>query len=333
MEELYIYVLELVNEKYFIHHANQKNDEIILFEFEIYFDYLKIYKPLRISEIIKEEDELHLDNVVKNYMYKHGYENVRGGSYSEVELSKATQHFIERELTESIREYPNKHTYSYEYLVNNYIMRDWNRLEEIDIEHNKIKSEFQQYQQNKILLESVKKCGKQIINEYFSQQIKELYSYCKNRCYLSCGETYEREHAFYLKYKGILPCIQHVLNIYMEKCEFPCQKFVNYMHKYPHFYLDPLFYSYSFSYIPTNIIENIDEIFEAINYFTNWVICYIQELSFINNSYGYDIEWLYPRILYILEKIKNVELMEIKIIKENLLLKTMVLDLEQMEVD
>lgn len=329
MEELYIYVLELVNGRYFIHHANKKNHEIILFEFEIYFDYLKIYKPVRIIEIIKEEDELHLDSVVKNYMYKCGYENVRGGSYSEVELSKATQNFIERELTESIREYPNKHTYSYEYLVNNYIMRDWNTLEEIDIEHNKIKSEFQQYQQNKLLLESVKKCGKKIINEYFLQQIKELHSYCKSRCYLSCGE-HERASIFYSKYKIILPCIQHILNIYMEKCEFPCQKFVNYMHKYPQFYLDPFFYCYSFSYIPENIIVNIDDIFEAITYFTNWVLCYIQELSFIDNSYIYDIEWLYPRILYILEKIKNVE---IKIIKENLLLKTTVLDLEQMELD
>ena len=41
-------------------------------------------------------NHLNIDSIVLNYMYKYGIERVRGGSFSEIELSKAEINIIKK---------------------------------------------------------------------------------------------------------------------------------------------------------------------------------------------------------------------------------------------
>jgi hypothetical protein len=298
MEELYIYVVELEDKCYFIHHTSKKFAFEVLLEFEIYYDYLKIHKPIKIIETILEKNEVHLDSVVKEYMYNYGYAYVRGGSYSDIELTNEQEKVILRELTESVRE--NQHSISYNYIINNYIMREWQSKEEIQTEYNILKQEFEKYKEEKNKKNEIRGNG---ITEYLLVEIQKMHDFCKIR-----GKDYTKVTKEYSKlYANVMPKIKHVLKKYIELTDdFATNdsKYAKYKHIYPNYFLEPFFYAYYFSPLSpyaTNTQE-IDLFFESITYFTNWILCRIQELEYDVNSYKYDIEWLYPRIFYILER-------------------------------
>jgi len=303
MDELYIYVVKLEDNYYFIHHTTNKNSFAVLLEFEIYYDYLKIHKPIKIIETILEKNELHLDNVVKEYMHNFGYEYVRGGSYSDIELTCDQEKFILRELTESIRE--NKHSISYNYIINNYVIREWKSKEEIQTEYDKLKEEFEKYKQEKNKRDDIR--GNVKITEYLLVDIQKIRDFCKIR-----GRDYKKVTDEYSKlYSNIIPKIKHVLQKYIELTSEnfninESKKYAKYKYIFPNFFMEPFFYKYYFSPLSPYATNNdeIDLFFEAITYFTNWILCRIQELEFDVNSYKYDIEWLYPRIFYVLDRCK-----------------------------
>jgi hypothetical protein len=58
----------------------------------------KKYKPLRIEKEIKNCDKYDEDKWTKIYMDKYGIQNVRGGSYSQIELDDETITLLEREV-------------------------------------------------------------------------------------------------------------------------------------------------------------------------------------------------------------------------------------------
>jgi len=87
---VFIYVLKLANKKYYIgkttvpkfritQHFNRKGAE-----------WTKIYKPLEVVEIISNCDNYDEDKYTRIYMDKYGIENVRGGSFSSIELDEDT---------------------------------------------------------------------------------------------------------------------------------------------------------------------------------------------------------------------------------------------------
>lgn len=298
---LYIYSILLEDNYYFIHHTEKKSYDQVLLEFEIYYDYVKKHKPIRILNAIPEKDELHLDSIVKEYMYMYGYAYVRGGSYSNIDLSINEESFILRELTEKVRNDSIRYSISYNHLLKNYINREWKSLEEIEMECNKLKKEYDQYQQEKIRRDDLQSYSKKkTITICTIDEIEKLHDFCKIR-----GKDYTQVTKEYLDlYEKVLPKLKHIIEKYMELCESPCEKYAKYTNKFPHFFMDPFFYRYSFSPSPSVLtdISEIDLFFEAILYFTNWIICRIQEYSFDITTYTYDIEWLYPRIFYVLEK-------------------------------
>ena len=56
------------------------------------------YKPLEIKSLYKKNDPFYEDMLVKKYMNKYGIENVRGGSYSQINLTNDQINSITREL-------------------------------------------------------------------------------------------------------------------------------------------------------------------------------------------------------------------------------------------
>jgi len=94
---IHIYVLELESNNFFV----GKTDNII---FNItQFDrnsssFTKKYKPLILYEFKEKCDFIDIDTTVKIYMNKYGIENVRGGSYLDLELSNEQKKILQGEL-------------------------------------------------------------------------------------------------------------------------------------------------------------------------------------------------------------------------------------------
>lgn len=88
---VFIYVLKLEKGKYYI--GKTLNPE---FRLASHFNnngskWTKIYKPLKILELIPHCDDYDEDKYTKIYMDKYGIDNVRGGSYTSINLDTSTK--------------------------------------------------------------------------------------------------------------------------------------------------------------------------------------------------------------------------------------------------
>jgi len=88
--ELFIYLLKLANDKYFVYASEYKTDDKIMQECIISFHYVKTNEPLGIIDVQPLDDANDVDYMVKRYMLSYGTDNVRGGSY---EYSLLPDHF------------------------------------------------------------------------------------------------------------------------------------------------------------------------------------------------------------------------------------------------
>ena len=87
---VFIYVLKLANKKYYIGKTNDTNFRISEHFSKSGAEWTKIYKPLKVIEIISDCDDYDEDKYTRIYMDKYGIENVRGGSFSSTELDEET---------------------------------------------------------------------------------------------------------------------------------------------------------------------------------------------------------------------------------------------------
>jgi len=87
---VFIYILQLEKGKYYIGKTNYPQ-----FRFESHFnsngsEWTKIYKPLKVLELIPNCNDYDEDKYTRIYMDKYGINNVRGGSFVSVKLEKST---------------------------------------------------------------------------------------------------------------------------------------------------------------------------------------------------------------------------------------------------
>jgi hypothetical protein len=88
---VFIYVLKLQKGKYYV--GKTSNPQ---FRLESHFnhngsEWTKIYKPTKIIELISNCDDYDEDKYTKIYMDRYGIENVRGGSYTSIQLDTSTK--------------------------------------------------------------------------------------------------------------------------------------------------------------------------------------------------------------------------------------------------
>jgi len=93
---VHIYVLELVDGKYYVGKTNNPG-----FRIEQHFHsggsmWTRKYSPVRILELINDCDDYDEDKYTRIYMDKYGIENVRGGSFYEEVLDEATVKMLEK---------------------------------------------------------------------------------------------------------------------------------------------------------------------------------------------------------------------------------------------
>ncbi len=92
-----IYVLALENDKYYIGRSTQPQKRILSHVNNNGSEWTKKYKPVSVIEIITGCDLLDEDKHTKRYMFKYGIDNVRGGSYTQIQLSSQQKELLEME--------------------------------------------------------------------------------------------------------------------------------------------------------------------------------------------------------------------------------------------
>jgi len=141
-----IYILKCQNSKYYVGKTN--NIERIRNHFENNGAvFTKKYKPLSIDKIIENQNDFDEDKFVKEYMSIYGVDNVRGGSYSQLNLDIFQIESLRKEINSSldlcnncgesghfINECPNKKKSNR--------MKIWTIEEDKYIYNNFIKSEY-----------------------------------------------------------------------------------------------------------------------------------------------------------------------------------------------
>jgi len=93
---VYIYILKLKEDKYYVGKTSNPD-----FRITNHFDskgskWTTKYKPIQIEEIIPNCDDYDEDKYTNIYMNKYGIDNVRGGSYCEIKLSKQSVDHLKR---------------------------------------------------------------------------------------------------------------------------------------------------------------------------------------------------------------------------------------------
>jgi cellular nucleic acid-binding protein len=98
MTQTNIYILRLQGQKFYV----GKSDNIML-RYQQHMNgggsaWTKKYKPISLEKTIENVSPFEEDKVTKEYMSKYGIENVRGGSYTAIELSEEDEDTLRREL-------------------------------------------------------------------------------------------------------------------------------------------------------------------------------------------------------------------------------------------
>lgn len=94
-----LYILKCKNNKYYVGTTKQDVKKRLTQHMKgSGAAWTKKHKPLWVEKEIENCDVYDEDKWTKIYMDKHGIENVRGGSYSQIELSRSTIKILEREV-------------------------------------------------------------------------------------------------------------------------------------------------------------------------------------------------------------------------------------------
>lgn len=95
---MYIYVLKLQRQKYYVGKTNNPD-----FRLNTHFEeggsaFTKRYKPLQIHEVRPDCSDHDEQRITQEYMGKYGIQNVRGGPWTRILLSDTEEEFIQKLL-------------------------------------------------------------------------------------------------------------------------------------------------------------------------------------------------------------------------------------------
>jgi cellular nucleic acid-binding protein len=98
MSNTNIYVLLLEKGKYYIGKSNDVFKRCVEHFEGSGSCWTKKYKPLKLEKTIENVSPFEEDKITKEYMLKYGIENVRGGTYTQIELTESQIKSINDEL-------------------------------------------------------------------------------------------------------------------------------------------------------------------------------------------------------------------------------------------
>jgi hypothetical protein len=293
-----------------------------MLEFEIYYDFVKKHKPLRILEKIHELYPTHLDAVVKEHMYMRGYGYVRGGSYCDEILSSETEKLLHLEMNNAEKNAEKEvsdHRLSYEKLLQKYFF--YNRktpecgekanlfntetkrsLEGILVEKKRVLDDFKKYTIEKKRFMKLN----QHANWLYSSYLNETVDWLRRTCTTTCTTTNATKDENIVKYRKILPLLKKLDGLYKTLRKGDLQQNHIKWCKHPEFILDDFFYHRHRVHLPRSI-DDVNQLCDSFQYMANWVLNRMDEYRYDMSTWDYDIEWTTPRAIYMLEILeKNV---------------------------
>lgn len=94
-----LYVLQCEDNRYYIGKTDRPIENRIYEHFNNYgSEWTKKFKPFKVIEVRYDADEFDEDKYTKIYMKKYGIDNVRGGTYTQLELCDYQRKTLEKEL-------------------------------------------------------------------------------------------------------------------------------------------------------------------------------------------------------------------------------------------
>ena len=96
-----IYILKCQKNKYYVGKTNNI-DRVKNHFINNGATYTKKYKPISIHKIIEDQNDFDEDKYVKEYMSIYGIDNVRGGSYSQLNLDIFQIESLKKEINSSL---------------------------------------------------------------------------------------------------------------------------------------------------------------------------------------------------------------------------------------
>ena len=98
---VFIYALELESSKYYIGKTNVPFHRIEDHNDHKGSAFTKKYKPIQLIELVPDCDGFDEDKYTLKYMQKYGIDNVRGGSFCQIELNPENRITIQRMIASS----------------------------------------------------------------------------------------------------------------------------------------------------------------------------------------------------------------------------------------
>jgi len=283
-----IYLLELEQKRHFLYACeNTYNSPFKLF-LEVYlsFEYVQKYKPMNIIDQWTESTILDLDIQVKKQMLIRGIDNVRGGSYSSIELNKYQLSLLTTELQGPIYDF-NKNVLND--VLDKYIGKQWSNMD-IKKEHDSLTIEYSKYIKEKEYRDELLKIDTIEANS----DIDWLEKICKVQYdnFISDYTNTKYYNRFQSEMVKKYTLIIHKLHkIYKTFMTFQNATSNNYLSiKYPEFIFD------DFIFYGQRILLEMDNVHYCCNqyrYFLLFLDNRIEECNFDVNSWGSDKYYQY----------------------------------------
>ena len=176
-----VYAILLENEKFFLYPSMKIDKDALILEVQLLEEFVTINKPICISESYYIWDIKGVDIYVKKYMMEMGIQNVRGGSYCEVELPEYKIKALENEFLITKEKYLHKSS-MVESIINAY--KDMSKGEK-EAESLILEKRLNEYQDIKWNLAYYNKLG---INRSLLTTLEWLLSYMNEETMIDTTE-------------------------------------------------------------------------------------------------------------------------------------------------
>lgn len=296
-----ICVLLLENTSLFLYPAvcSYENENELMLECTLYYDYTKKHKPVKIVEIINNKSIHEIDQLLIHFMLLYGEDNVRGGNYYEEVLPE-----YKKKMLQDLLDFN-----SMDNLIDiNPIRSLIKKYESIDVKEipekiesltktlEKYKREFENLEKFRYVKDNTKNYR---IDSSIFIDIEWIRTFCNNVddsmvVSLQSKNTYRRILVLFKKltelYSNFNDSLTHSPEqyVYLKNPEFLFDKFVYHSHNHT---------------IHINDLVMVDTICDKFKYISCFILNRIDEFLFdVYESYGYDCkaDWIIPKEIFYL---------------------------------
>jgi hypothetical protein len=276
-----------------------ENDDEVMLECTLYYDYTKKYKPVKIVEVIKDKSIHELDQLLIHYMLLYGEDNVRGGNFYEEVLPD-----YKKKMLQELLEFN-----SIDYLTNiNPIRKLICKYQNINVQEipekieslnktlEKYKKEFENLEKFRYINDETKNYR---IDSSIFIDIEQLRLMCNNATDSSVVSPENKK-----TYKRIIALLKRLTELYSslnDSLEHNQEQLV-YL-KNPEFLFDKFIYHIQNQNIHENEIEMVNTICDKFRYISCFILNRLDEFLFdVYESYGYNCntDWIIPKEIYYL---------------------------------